>query len=229
MELNLETNNRKVYLYNEFFTDEVADKWRNKCDIFISDIRLSATTRETFESQVESDMRTQEKWTITINPTLGASLKFRPPYLDPSIKYFSYKYLRGQIMWQMWQPRNSTECRLIIDAVDIRNANDRSEHDQNTDGCIMEFDVVKYQNSCAFHNIIDRAWKTYELPTYSDGSVCSDLNKVIGYDRCFDCTCEAMCWLQYMELKNVKKKKTLLLYTRFIHTLSLYTVYPSFI
>jgi hypothetical protein len=193
MELNLANNNRRIYLYNEFFTDDIATKWHNKCDFFISDIRLSANTRETFESQVESDMRMQERWTIAINPKLGASLKFRPPYLESTIKYFVYKYIRGQIMWQMWQPRNSTECRLIIDSIDIHNK--------------MEFDVVKYQNSCAFHNIIDRAWKTYELPKYNDGSICDDLNKVIGYDRCFDCTCESVCWLQYMELKNVKKKK----------------------
>ena len=180
----VQNQKRRVYLYNEYFTDDVANSWHNKCDLFISDIRLSADTRDTFESQVESDMRMQERWTLSINPKLGASLKFRPPYLDPGVKLI-YTYSRGQIMWQMWPPRNSTECRLIIDARDLNTT--------------MKLDVVKYQNACAFHNIIDRAWKAYELPDHS-------LNKVIGYDRCFDCTCEAICWGQYRELKNAKKQ-----------------------
>jgi len=192
IKMNLHRDNKRVYLYNDFFTDDVANSWKNKCDIFISDIRLNADTRSTFESQVENDMRRQENWTLTINPTMGASLKFRPPYLDPNINQSVYKYIRGKIMWQMWPPRNSTECRLIVDARDINDT--------------MELDIIKYQNSCAYHNIIDRAWKTYELPKEKDGRICTELNKVIGYDRCFDCTCEAICWLQYKELKNAKKK-----------------------
>jgi hypothetical protein len=220
---NAKSNARRVYLYNEFFTDDTANLWRNKCDLFISDIRLSANTRNTFESQVESDMRMQEKWTLIINPKLGASLKFRPPYLDPNIKHFLYKYLRGQIMWQMWPPKNSTECRLIVDAIDIHNnsyeqnnnsngnsngntnSNGNSNGKQNFDYNEMEFDVVKYQNACAYHNIIERAWVAYELPKYN-GHVCHELSNVIGYDRCFDCTCEAISWIQYRELKNAKKQ-----------------------
>ena len=203
-------HSRRVYLYNEFFTDDTANLWRNKCDLFISDIRLSANTRSTFEFQVESDMRMQEKWTLIINPKLGASLKFRPPYLDPNIKHFSYKYLRGQIMWQMWPPKNSTECRLIVDAIDIHNnryEHNRYEHNNSQfDYNAMEFDVVKYQNACAYHNIIERAWVAYELPTFND-HVCQELSNVVGYDRCFDCTCEAISWIQYRELKNAKKQE----------------------
>jgi len=208
VEMNSIHAEKKVYLYNEFFTDETANKWRNKCDIFISDIRLSADTRSTFESQVEFDMKMQEKWTIIINPKLGASLKFRPPYLDPNIKHQSYKYIRGQILWQMWPPKNSTECRLIIDAIDIHNGS----YENNIKGDIydyniMEFDVVKYQNSCAYHNIMERAWATYELPKDCNGRICEELNKVVGYDRCFDCTCEATSWIHYKALKNAKKQE----------------------
>ena len=136
-------------------------------------------------------MRAQEKWTQIIKPKLGASLKFRPPYLDSSIKHQVYKYIRGQIMWQMWPPKNSTECRLIIEASDIaNNANNAT---------FMELDIVKYQDTCIFHNMFDRAWKAYEIP-------CKDVEHVEGYDRCFDCTCEAMSWIDYNQLKNVKKQ-----------------------
>ena len=188
-ELNkLELNKKRVYLYNEYFTDKIAGQWRNKCDIFICDIRLSADTQSEFEDQVDTDMRMQERWTHLIKPKLGASLKFRPPYLDEKIKDQVYKYLRGQILWQMWPPVASTECRLIVEASDIV-----------TGAPQMEIDIVKYQNTCMYHNMIDRAWKAYEIP-------CKDVEHIEGYDRCYDCTCEAMTWIEYNNLKNVKKQ-----------------------
>jgi hypothetical protein len=181
--------NRRIHIYNEFFTDHTALKWKDKCDIFICDIRLTANDRNLFETQVESDMRSQEKWTLIINPKLGASLKFRPPYLESSVRKYEYKYIRGKIMWQMWPPRNSTECRLIVDSIDLTSSNP-----------YMKIDVIKYQNACAYHNIIDRAWITYEIP-----NGCESVHLVDGYDRCFDCTCEAICWSHYVRLKNAKK------------------------
>ena len=96
----------------------------------------------------------------------------------------------------MWPPKNSTECRLIIDASDIASNNIANNNITSNN---MELDIVKYQNACAYHNIIDRAWVAYELP-------CKDVEHVEGYDRCFDCTCEAMSWIAYNKLKNVKKQ-----------------------
>jgi hypothetical protein len=187
--LKMNTEKKRVHLYNEFFTDYTAIQWENKCDIFICDIRLMANDRNVFETQVEADMRSQEKWTLTIKPKLCASLKFRPPYLESKIKKYEYQYIRGKIMWQMWPPRNSTECRLIIDSKDLTSSNP-----------YMKLDVVKYQNACAYHNLIERAWLAYELP-----AGCETANLVDGYDRCFDCTCEAICWTHYKKLKNAKQ------------------------
>lgn len=172
-------------IYNEYFTDETANKWKHKCDIFICDIRLSANNSAEFEQQVDADMKMQDNWTRIIEPKLGASLKFRLPYLSEKNKMHVYKYLRGKILWQMWPPMASTECRLIVDAADINST--------------MDIDVVKYQNSCMEHNMIDRAWKTYQVPH-------KDCHKIVGYDRCFDCTCEAISWLDYMKMPNAKQK-----------------------
>jgi hypothetical protein len=87
----------------------------------------------------------------------------------------------------MWPPQASTECRLIVEAKDAKK-----------EAPSMEIDVVKYQNACMEHNMIDRAWKTYKLPH-------PDVKHVFGYDRCFDCTCEAISWLDYMKLKNAAR------------------------
>ena len=183
--VKMSKDQKQVYLYNEYFTDDVAQLWKHKCDIFICDIRLSKELRNEFEEQVAKDMSVQDNWTRIISPKMGTSLKFRLPYISSTIKQHIVKYIKGQILWQIWPPKNSTECRLIIDSV---NNNE-----------FMEIDVVKYQNACSCHNMIDRVWKTYELP-------CNDLEQVPGYDRCFDCTAEAMVWLNYNKLKNAVVK-----------------------
>jgi len=175
-------------IYNDFFTHDTAKHWHKKCDIFICDIRLSSENSVEFEKQVASDMKKQDEWTRLIEPKMGASLKFRLPYISADENIHIVKYIKGKILWQMWPPQASTECRLVIEAADAKK-----------EAPPMEIDVVKYQNSCMEHNMIDRAWKTYKIPH-------PDVKNVFGYDRCFDCTCEAMSWLSYMELKSATKK-----------------------
>jgi hypothetical protein len=175
--------NRNIKIYNTFFTDDTAKEWNKKCDIFICDIRLS--NKNDFENQVDTDMKLQDRWTRLIEPRKGASLKFRPPYTYEDILY---EYINGRILWQMCPPKASTETRLIVDAKDA-----------NMHSTPMKISVLKYQNLCAEHNLIDRPWKVYKIPH-------PDVKHILGYDRCFDCTCEAMCWLSYMQLKNAKKK-----------------------
>ena len=175
-------------IYNDFFTHDTAKLWHKKCDIFICDIRLSSENNIEFEKQVMSDMKKQDEWTRIIEPSMGASLKFRLPYISADENINVFKYSRGKILWQMWPPQASTECRLIVEAKDAKKG-----------APSMEIDVVKYQNACMEHNMIDRAWKTYQIPH-------PDVKNVLGYDRCFDCTCEAMSWLSYMKLNDSIKK-----------------------
>ena len=138
-------------------------------------------------------MKKQDEWTRLICPKLGASLKFRLPYLSEKNNMNFYTYIRGKILWQMWPPQASTECRLVVDGKDIMDLDSPNGVDST-----MKIDVVKYQNACMEHNMIDRAWKTYKVPH-------PDCNKIKGYDRCFDCTCEAISWLAYMKMPNAKK------------------------
>jgi hypothetical protein len=175
--------NKNIKIYNKFFTDETAKEWNKKCDIFICDIRLD--NKVDFENQVNTDMKMQDRWTRLIEPRKGASLKFRPPYTYEDILY---EYINGRILWQMCPPKASTETRLIVDAKDA-----------NMHSLPMKISIRAYQNLCAEHNIIDRPWKTYKI-------LHLDVKHILGYDRCFDCTCEAMCWLSYMKLKNTKKR-----------------------
>ena len=175
----LKPSNR-VHLFNEFFTDDVATSYKNKCDIFISDIRISPD-----EISVAENMASQEKWTRIMNPKIGTSLKFRPPYIADTETNYTLKCLKGNILWQMWPPKASTETRLLINHNSLIGGKFQT----------MDLDVVKYQNACSYHNTIIRPFKRFHLPS-------PDLITVPGYDCCFDCTCEAICWMDYNKLKS---------------------------
>ena len=88
-----------VHLYNEYFTDAVAESWRGRADVFISDMKM------------------QDDWTRLMRPRRGAMLKFRPPYLEAGAAA-SPLYTHGRVLWQTWPSVSSTEGRLIVSAAD---------------------------------------------------------------------------------------------------------------
>jgi hypothetical protein len=173
-----------IHTYNMYFTDELALSWKGKCDIFISDIRIGVTLASDeswspeFEEQVAKDMAMQDTWTRLIEPKKGAMLKFRPPYIDENTELV-IPYVKGKPLWQTWPSRSSTETRLIVVSADA-----------TIDALPMDFDVKRYQDACAHHNMVVRPWATFKIV---DDSVYS----VPGYDRCFDCMNEARAWKMY--------------------------------
>ena len=175
----------KFEIHNEFFTDEVAAKYAEAVDYFISDIRVGTYddvgqgwTQE-FEDQVGVDMKAQMKWTQIIKPKIASLLKFRPPYIDKPMKM---KYLSGRIMLQTWPSKSSTETRLLTTKADSDNYTK-----------LMELDVWHYQNFMSYHNTIIREWVTFDLGL--DGKSFN----VPGFDRCFDCANEFMSWKDYLK------------------------------
>ena len=195
-ELN-KSSRSNVFIYNQYFTDDIAITWKNKCDIFISDIRLGAEMNgeawsQAFEDQVAIDMKWQDNWVRYIIPKLGAMLKFRPPYIS-SDSDLHWEYIKGIPLFQCWPSNSSTETRLVVEHSDIVDEN-------NNPVPPMVFSVVNYQNACSYHNMIGRCWGTYKPPA-------DNMERVKGYDRCYDCTNEALCWKLYCEMKDAKKYK----------------------
>src|SRR3990172_8375226 len=76
-------DNRKIHIYQQYFTDQDAEKWSARNDVFfISDIRTGNHLRDgmvNFERSVVKDMGDQERLYEIINP-VRALLKFRFPY-----------------------------------------------------------------------------------------------------------------------------------------------------
>ena len=178
-----------IHDYNEYFTDEVAASWAGRCDFFVCDIRIGTETggaawSPEFEAQVARDMAAQDRWTRLARPRLGALLKFRPPYVDAG-QECTLDYIRGRVLWQTWPSKSSTEGRLLVDGADA-----------TLESPPMRFDVMRYQDACAEHNQIDRAWATYAVPARDAASLAA----LPGYDRCFDCANEAAAWRAYAAL-----------------------------
>ena len=167
-------------LHNEYFTDEVAAKYTGKCDIFISDIRLNPDREEDFENNTRRDMKMQAKWTKIINPRLGSMLKYRMPYNLLPGEHISY--MPGKIYLQMWPSACSAEARLISTNAEINSPD-------------ILIDVKHYEDWFAQHNML-RMWHTFAPP---------EPMHVDGYDRCFDCTCEAYMWKRYREMPGAAR------------------------
>ncbi len=99
-----------------WFTDQIAEEWKDRDDIFfISDVRTDDIT----ETGIWNNMKMQENWVKIIKPVV-AMLKFRLPYsnlkFSNEIDYTKgyAPYLAGIVMKQPWAGRTSTETRLLI-------------------------------------------------------------------------------------------------------------------
>lgn len=199
----------RIHIYNEFYTDDISASWApggkmhakwGSCDFFLCDIRvdISEKSDEDREAQVTEDMQRQQKWAQLIQPAKASMLKFRPPYDSNAI----LEYLPGQILWQTWPGKASGETRLI------------TESKQFKDG-LTKYNVGKYEDACAVHNIVDRTYARY-----------TDIRLfglVPGYNGSWDSRAEAETWKMYLDIVpgvgpttlNIAKKMNAL--TRALH------------
>jgi hypothetical protein len=115
-----------VQMYKQFFTDEDAQKWSGRSDVyFMCDIRqLEYDRGDLVENKIElakkneeivwGDMLMQQGWIFIMKP-VKSYIKFRLPYsYDFTLKEGdSRPYLDGLVYRQPWAPQTSTECRLV--------------------------------------------------------------------------------------------------------------------
>lgn len=168
---SLHKHNR-VETHNDFFTDEVAQRYKDGKYLFISDIRLTPE-----EEQVFTDMLMQQSWVNIIGPK-AFMLKFRPPWDNKPLEY-----LQGKIMYQPYAPIASSETRLIASSPDGR-------YDTIT------YRVENYDGWCFYHNSIMRNWAHY------DNNYGLDAKNQAGRNNGWDCTAELEILRYYCEHFN---------------------------
>jgi hypothetical protein len=125
----------RLITYNVYMTDQLAHEFADKfadCDCYlISDIRTFDITEE----GIEKNQRSQEKWVKIIKP-VASLLKFKLPY-PPNKKY---KYLKGDIYFQVWAPNHSAETRLLV----------RQPFEE------IEYDCLEYEGNMSYYNVVLR-------------------------------------------------------------------------
>ncbi len=149
--------NKKIFIYNQLFTDQDAKSWANKNVYFISDIRsvdYHKVSEKEVEESIDYDMLLQKKWVEIIKPVYSL-LKFRLPWPDrwPSK---TYQYLSGTIYKQVWAPQSSTETRLVP-----------------TKG-VEEYDILKYEEQMFYQNAVVR--ETFRYVNDTDTELGNDFD-----------------------------------------------------
>ena len=165
-----------VTIINRYFTDEdmklFSDKSKYPNLFLISDIRYPNLSENDFTSQqqyVEEDMELQKKWYLNINP-FKALLKFRLPWNSSATKY-----LDGNIYFQAWAGRHSTETRLV------------------PNGKLKVYNNKEYEERLHYFNKVIRR-KIYKKDVLIRFNHCG---------HCYDCYKEHRTFLKYCELKNI--------------------------
>lgn len=171
--------NDKIQLYQEYFTDQIAEGWaeiqqKDKNIYFISDIRTADYTKakdlDDNERQIMEDMNMQRKWVEIIKPNVS-HLKFRLPYSLANIPD-EVEYLDGIIYKTPYAPQTSTETRLVVLDHDIHN----------------KYSCKQYQSQLFYHNNIIREKYKY-INEYQDIPEILD-----DYDSCL----EMFLWKEYL-------------------------------
>lgn len=131
-----------VNVFQEYFTDDIAKKYKKEKVLFISDIRTGSIEDDDFETQIQINNEMQRKWHDIIKPKMGM-YKFRLPYSPGKTKY-----MKGIIKLQAWGPMTTTETRLIVP----------KKYD------LVEYDNTEYESQMFYFNLIVRQWGIY--PSY---------------------------------------------------------------
>ncbi|CAF1028526.1 unnamed protein product [Brachionus calyciflorus] len=180
--------NIKYETINECFTDKMAEKMRKQYSdyeiLFVSDIRTAnyrILSRNITELKVEQDMVDQMGWYKILKP-FKSMLKFRLPYVgnDKQAKT-KIDYLDGDVYFQAWEGKTSSETRLIV----------------NNNAGIRTYDCVEYEDMLFRFNTVERV-----LGYKHDV-------KAPGIDHCYDCRTEVFIIEEYLKLrpKLIEKMK----------------------
>lgn len=169
----------RITLLNIPFTNALAHSIKDAHDetkqgplVFMSDIRTEPT-----EDEIRKNMEDQLQWTKILIPT-HALLKFRLPW---DMK--QYTYLQGRIYHQIWQPKNSTETRLLVTPT------------SNGTFKMKTYDCKKYEEQLFYHNMIRRT----QFHNYKGRQSTHEHKwKTLHMDRCFDCVAERWILHQYV-------------------------------
>lgn len=211
----IRNSNHSLFIIEDYFTNDLAQKLKDLNALFISDIRSKNDKMDNpTDLDVLWDMCLQFNWINIMKPPISM-VKFRQPYFENTdlddfakrhkilqkdfeiakmygIDFISdykkrdFRYFGGIKYVQAWAGQISTETRLHIREMGIR-----------------QYDWKDYESKMFYYNSIERGFCKHINP-YIDPTV--------GFDRCGDCSIEANIWENY--IKEFKKTKKVIDYVK---------------
>jgi hypothetical protein len=183
-----------------FFTTakckQLAKKVRRDRLVFISDIRFDAFD----QANVMNDMMLQEEWVKILKPALSL-LKFRLPFDMQGATELTY--LKGDVLYGIWPPAWSTECRLLVYQKDVLENN------------IETYVVNDYDSILFYHNKYRRSFCQSWIPKLFKKYITSSDNI---YCSCYDCIAELTVLHQYSIYADRPLNKTIEIFGKGINT-----------
>jgi len=183
----------KVFHHREFFTDESAEQWAGRDDVFfVTDIRrggpaaakevallqlgpgapkkdLDRLVEEIVESDIAEDMFNQERWIKIMRP-VESLVKFHLPFAYQEGEIKPFPYLGGVIYLQIWPGRNSTETRLV------------PTRDAEGNFVTRQWDPLWYERALFYHNAVVREEKPFLNPFTLDSTPIDGEELLNDYD-----------------------------------------------
>lgn len=196
-----ENPNIKIFIIEDYMTDEYSTLFAPLQPHFISDVRSEIHRTGVYaphDLDVVWNMAMQYVWITLMNPK-SFMLKFRTPYYDVktleptdiekdvfknakdigidfvadfAIKKF--KYFDGTVYIQAWPGKSSSETRLVAKAPFK----------------FKTYDPVEFEDKLFYYNVVDRGF-VHHANAFA--------NKEIGFDHCNDCALEAVLWAAYRD------------------------------
>jgi hypothetical protein len=190
----------KIFIIQDFMTNEIAKELKALDIVFISDIRSNIHNKAfPMDFDIYWNNSMMFNWINIMRPH-SSMLKIRTPYLDENknieiddhikadfeqSKGFGldiladYKAGRmilptGRLFVQAWAPKSSTEMRLVIKESDINKP--------------FEYDLTQIESKLFYYNVIERTWFYHTNP---------NADPRIGFCNCGDCSLENKIWTDY--------------------------------
>jgi hypothetical protein len=196
----IQSSKCKIFIFEEYMTIKMANKFKDLNCSFISDIRSNIYLQKyptDFDIYWNTSM--MYNWITIMQPNMSM-LKIRMPYGSDTVKTKDDDYIinefkmskkngidflnnyndnrffmsKSELFIQPWAPVSSSELRMIILKKDISN--------------IVEYDIKDIEDKMFYYNTINRTWVFHYNP---------NSNKDINFCHCNDCALENKIWTDY--------------------------------
>jgi len=212
----IKKSSKHVFIYNGYFTTDMAEKLGGLNPLFISDIRTGDGDEFPSDMDIILNLAQQYIWTKKINPKYGW-LKFRHPFHKEATinvqEYAKTKLIFKEYGIDIVNEFNTAkelgidfendynngvlrymDGEIYVQAYAPKTSTETRLFVGNDSGIKNYGEMYDYENKFFYYNSLERGLIIHDNP-YSDST--------IGFDHCGDCSLESLIWTNYSTKYNM--------------------------